>query len=418
MPFVRLIVMLIVLLLPWSLIAQTDQEFVAWAKTRVVPIDSGGSAFRSLDASLEGVRLIGVGESVHDAEPFLSFRLQLLQDLVRRHQVTAVILESGFPEAMTLNDYVHGRTATVDYKAVLPGGNGSLATLRTTMEWIRAWNLGEGRGRKVSVFGADLPRRSGSIVPALDRLAELTAGDDVTASLIDAVRPTAVRVTGNWWRDTTKKYEALNADEKTAFAVNVSLLVQRVQHLPARDDRTEWARRVALVVQQGEDALRLGMFSPTIPRDIALAENTLWVLRRLGAGERAVYWAHNAHVQKTPVKGAPLPAGAFPGSGQRFDVVLGAQYYAIGTTYGGPSMDDATAATPGSVDATLESVSEGPYLLLLRRSAPPPAIESWLAKERPMRFQVGYLDLPLGPAFDALVFFEGASDAARVSDEK
>lgn len=416
MPFRRIVVG-VVLFLALPLFAQDDAEFVTWAKTRIIPIDAKAPSFRSLDDALTGVRLIGVGESVHDSEPFLTFRLQLLKDLVRRHRVTAVVLESGLPEAMALNDYVHGRAATVDYDAVLPGA-GSLKTLRATMEWIRTWNLGEGRQRQVSVYGADLPKRSGSMVPALDRLAELTAGDRVTASLIEAVRPAAVRVTGNWWRETANKYEALSADERAALAVNVSLLVQRVQHLPGRDDRTEWARRLALVVQQGEDALRLGMFAPMGPRDVALTENTLWVVGRLREGERAVYWAHNAHVQKTPVKGGPLPPGTFPGSGQRFDVVMGSQYFAIGTAYGGPSMDDATAAMPGSVDAALETLAEGPFLLLLRSAAPPPAVTAWLAKERTMRFQVGYLDLPLGPAFDAVVFFDSATRAARVSEEK
>lgn len=406
------------LLLALPLAAQTDADLVDWARTRAVAIGPDGAAFRQLDDALAGVRLIGVGESVHDAEPFLGFRLQLLQDLVRRHRVTAVILESGLPEAMALDEYVHGRTASVDYNAVLPGGNGSLEMVRTTMEWIRAWNLGSGRKRPVSVYGADLPKRSGSMVPALDRLAELTAGDRVTASLIEAVRPTAVRVAGNWWRETAKKYEALTAGEKAALAINVSLLAQRVQHLEGSGDRLAWTRRLALVVQQGEDALRLGMFAPMIPRDIALSENALWALGRLGKGERAVYWAHNAHVQKTALKGGPMKAESVPGSGQRFSVILGPQYFAIGTTYGGPSMDDSTEPAAGSIDATLGAVAKGPFLLLLRNAAPPPAVASWLSIERKMRFQVGHLDVAVGPAFDALVYFDAASRAARAAAPK
>ncbi|HEV7919611.1 MAG TPA: erythromycin esterase family protein [Thermoanaerobaculia bacterium] len=384
------------LLLAAPLAAQSDAAFTAWARTHAVPIGS----FRALDRRVAEARLIGVGESVHEVQPFLAFRLQLLQDLVRRHRVTALVLESGLPEAMALEDYLRGRTATVDFDAALPGGYGSLAEIRRTMQWLREWNLGPGRGHPVAVYGADLPGRAGSMVPALDRLQELDPG--VTGE-IDAIRPLAVRLSGGYWRAASQKYDALSADEKAALTRGVKLLVEHVQG-------GEWARRVALVIQQNETMLRLGAFAPDAPRDQAMADNTLWVLGRLRAGERAVYWAHNAHVQKVLITGSSLPPGRFPGAGTRFAAALGRRYCAIATAYGGPSMDDKTAATPGSVDAALESVGTGPFLLPLRRSA---AVASWLAEERPMRFQAGYLTLPLGAAFDAVAYFDRATPASR-----
>lgn len=403
------------LLLTFSLAAQSDGAFVAWARGRVVPIDSEGRAFRTLDRGIADARLIGVGESVHEAEPFLSFRHQLLQDLVRRHRVTALVLESGLPEAMALDDYVRGRTATVDFDATLPGGFGALEEVRRTMEWLRTWNLGPGRKRPVGVYGADLPGRSGSMVPALDRLQELTADPDVR-SAIDSIRPVAVQISAGWWKGGAQKYDALSADAKASLTSEVNLLVERVHGLSQGDkDRLEWARRVALVAQQHETVLRLGAFAPTAPRDIAMTDNTLWVLGRLAPGERAVYWAHNAHVQRVPVQGPPLPPGSFPPAGLRFHAALGKQYYAIATTYGGPSLDNATGAENGSVDATLESVGKGPFLLTLRGGKRSASVDAWLGQARLMRFQVGYLNVALGPAFDAVAYFDRATRAARVS---
>lgn len=159
---VRSAATLFLLLLTSPLAAQSDEAFVVWARGRAVTIDESGKAFRTLDGAIGKARLIGVGESVHEAEPFTSFRLQLLQDLVRRHRVTALVLESGLPEAMAVDDYVRGRTAAVDFDAALPGGLGALVEIRRTMEWLREWNLGEGRRRPVGVYGADLPGRSGT----------------------------------------------------------------------------------------------------------------------------------------------------------------------------------------------------------------------------------------------------------------
>jgi len=401
------------LLLSSPLAAQSDAAFVAWARGRIVPIDSTGRAFRTLDAAIAGARVIGVGESVHETEPFLSFRLQLLQDLVRRHRVTALVLESGLPEAMALDDYVRGRTATVDFDATLPGGYGALAEIRHTMEWLREWNHGGGRRHPVGVYGADLPARSGSMVPALDRLQEITAGDAGVKSAIDSIRPTAVQISSGWWKGATQKYEALPAEAKAALTAAVTLLVERVNRLAPG----EWARRLALVAQQQETMLRLGAFAPSAPRDQAMADNVLWVLGRLAKGERLVYWAHNAHVQRRPVKGPPLPAGEWSSAGMRLSAALGGEkYYAIATTYGGPSMDDKTAAASGSVDAALESAGAGPFLLSLHAGPRSPEVAAWLSQERPMRFQTGYLMLPLGDAFDTVVYFGRATRAVRSHD--
>ncbi len=407
-------VLLVALLLAVPVAAQPDAEFGRWARARAIPIDADGAAFRSLDAVIARARLIGVGESVHDSEPFLSFRTQLLQDLVRRHRVTAVVLESGLPEAMALDDYVRGRTTSVDFDAALPGGYGSLEEIRRGMEWLRAWNLSDECARPVRVYGADIPARSGSMVPALDRLLELTSGDRVVKALVESIRPVAVQASGRHWRDAAQKYEPLPAEAKAGLARDVSLLVERVQLLSRGDEQQlEWARRLAAVVQQNEAVLRFGMFDPTGPRDYALADNTLWVVRRLGPGERAVYWAHNAHVQKVLIQGAPLPPGSFLGSGMRFDTVLGDEYVAIATAYGGPSRDDASAAAEGSVDAALEKVGKGPFLLSLHTPAPEAA--AWLSQERQMRFQTGYLNVILGKAFDAVAYFPDATRAARVT---
>lgn len=377
--------------------AQSDDAFIAWARGRIAPIDS----FRALDPRIREARLIGVGESVHETEPFLSFRLRLLQDLVRRHRVTTLVLESGLPEAMAADDYVRGKTSTIDYDAALPAGFGKLVEIRRTIDWLREWNLGEGKQHPVGVYGADLPNRSGSIVPALDRLQELTSGNAEIKAAIDALRPTATQIHSGWWKGQSDKYAALPAEAKAAFTTNVAQLV--------RLTKDEWPHRIALVAQQDEEMLRLGAFAPSAPRDRAMAENTLWILNRLPKGEHAVYWAHNAHVQKAEVTGPPLPPGRFPNAGMRFAAALGRKYCAIATTYGGPSMDNTTAAENGSIDATLEKVAPHSFLLLVNVRRQP----QWLHEERSMRFQTGYLKVPLD-AFDAVAYFDRATKSPRV----
>jgi erythromycin esterase len=409
----RLLALALLALPALALFAQSDAAFVEWARARSVPMER---AFPALDAHLAGVRVIGAGESVHENETFLAFRREMLQDLVRRHRVTALVLESGLPEAMPLDDYVRGRSATVDYDAALPGPfTGNLEEMRRTMEWLRRWNLGEGKARPVSVYGADLPRRSGSMVPALDRLEALTAGDAEIQALIASIRPTAEATSARFFRPAIEKYEALPAETKQALAADVERLLERVSALTKGDaERLAWARRLTQVIRQNEVMLRHGPYSVTSPREVGIADNILWVLTRLGPGERAVFWAHNAHIQKVPVKGTVLPPGQFPSAGMRLADALGEGYYAIATAYGGPSMDEKTEPLQESVDGVLGRVAPKPFLLPLPSASSSPAVDAWLRQDRPMRFQAKSLTLPLGGAFDAVAYFDRAVAASKV----
>lgn len=391
-----------------------DAAFVDWARMRATPLSPEGSAFDSLDRHLAGVQLIGVGESVHEAEPFLGFRSALLEHLVRRQRVTALVLESGLPEVRAMDAYIKGRAATVDFNAALPGGHGSLAGVRSLMEWLREWNAGPGRERPVSIYGADLPVRSGSMVPALDALGRLLEGNAEVAAAIAEVRPIAEQAAHTWWRGAADKYAQLPHESKAGLASGVARLVFAVERATDPDpERIGWARRNAFVVRQFEEMLRLGAFHPAMSRNRAMAGNALWVVERLAPGERAVFWAHNAHVQRGRVKSQALPPpGDYPSTGSYLAEALGKRYIAIGTAYGGPSLDKSAPPESGGVDAVLGEVMPRPYVLVLAGERPP-AVDAWLEAERPMRFQVGTLSLPLGAAFDAIAYFPAARRAER-----
>jgi len=392
-----------------------EAEFVAWAKQRLRPIDASDGVFRVLDSRIRQARIIGMGESVHETEPFLSFRVRFLKDLIRREQVTALAFESGLAEAVALDAYVQGNAATVDLPAALPGGFAHLVGIREFIEWLRAWNQGEGRKNPVHVYGADVPGRQASMLPALDRLEELTDGEPRIKARIEAIRPLAAKVAAPWWRPAQEKYDALPAEQRASLQDAVASLQAEVNHLAASDDdRSEWIRRVALVISQSETMSRLGPFSPTVPRDLAMADNLMWILSRLGRNERLVYWAHNAHVQKTEVTGPGVPEGRFPPTGLRLAERLGRAYVAVGCAYGGPSRDGGAPLPEASIDAVLAHASSAPFLLLLDDPKPPPAVRAWLTDEHPMRFQVQHLLVPLGLAFDAVAYFDHAERAGAV----
>jgi erythromycin esterase len=413
-PFV--LALALVLLSIGRLDAQSDSGFAGWARGRAIPLGTSARAFRALDSAAADARLIGVGESVHDMHEFMAVRLALLQHLVRHGRVTALVLESGFPEAMAVDEWVRGRTDTVDLGTQLgPGYAGPV--VRQALSWLREWNRGAGKSHPVAVYGADISIGDGrSMLPALDRLHEVAGSDARIAATLDSLRPLATRVAAQWWNGALRNYEALPADAKERLTDLTTRLVSTAREWRGGTlEQRAWAERLALVARQDEVMLRRGPFSPEAPRDAAMASNTQWIVDRLPSGERAVLWAHNAHVQRALVKGPPLPPGAFPTMGSRLGEALGNRYFAIGTAYGGPSIDSATAPRAGSVDGALTGIATAPYLLPLRGAPRTGALGAWLHAERSMRFQVGHLVLPLAAGFDAIVFFDriGPSDPPR-----
>lgn len=57
----------------------------------------------------DDVRIVAIGESAHAAHEFYALRHRLIRFLVQRMNFTALVWESGFPEAFMVDDYIQGR---------------------------------------------------------------------------------------------------------------------------------------------------------------------------------------------------------------------------------------------------------------------------------------------------------------------
>src|SRR4051812_32078925 len=69
----------------------------------------------------EHLELLGLGEPLHGEEAFLVLRNRLFQRLVEAHGFTAIAIESSFPRAHVLDDYVAGSGAAM-YEEVQESG--------------------------------------------------------------------------------------------------------------------------------------------------------------------------------------------------------------------------------------------------------------------------------------------------------
>jgi Erythromycin esterase homolog len=120
-----------------------------WIRREGIPFsaDSPASFSTAVDkvlASLgDSVELLGFGEALHGGEDILILRNRLFQRLVEAHGYSAIAIESSFPRARVVNEYVAGR-GPASYEAVqetgFSHGFGRLDANRELVEWMRRYN--------------------------------------------------------------------------------------------------------------------------------------------------------------------------------------------------------------------------------------------------------------------------------------
>ena len=137
-----------------------------WIQSEAIAfsVDSSGTLNASIDrvmASLgDSVELLGFGEALHGGEEILMLRNRLFQRLVEAHGYSAIAIESSFPRARAVNDYVAGR-GPVSYDALQEVGFshdfGRLEANRELVEWMRMYNADPTHASN-SIFTASIVR--------------------------------------------------------------------------------------------------------------------------------------------------------------------------------------------------------------------------------------------------------------------
>lgn len=137
-----------------------------WIAQEVLPfsLDAGADFNSAVDKMLhqlgDKIELLGFGEALHGSEELLILRNQLFQRLVERHGYSAIAIESSFPMARLVNEYVLGR-GPASYEEVQENGFshgfGKFEGNRLLVEWTRRYNANPAHPTKIQFYGFDSP---------------------------------------------------------------------------------------------------------------------------------------------------------------------------------------------------------------------------------------------------------------------
>ncbi len=421
------------------------QAFREWARDHVHPITSVDADAQD-DADLQvlrniigGAHVVAFGEPIHGGHEPLAMRNRLIRYGVTRLGFTAAALETCLSSSKRLYDHVLGRSIEADsaLKEAFCYGFGDLPENLELIRWLRTYNAAQQPARQVHLYGVDL---TGQYFPYAYRSVE------AVLTFLDRADPSLGRELREQYADLlpvfrSDKYVKLAAAEKDAITGKIQDLVALIQRertpltAATSQDDYEWALRQAVSAAQDDTFLRsippewdrdLMAKSPekvqaserfdhsAEMREVAMADNLLWVQQRECGRGKILFFAHDQHVQTgvgvlgSPSRPATGPwrrircAGMYLRSALALDLVVIGTYFGHGSGF--PPADVPPPPDAHGVEDLLSSLSIPRFIMDLRELPGSGHLHAW--------FQLAHATgqdpdtiVPL-KAYDAILFID------------
>jgi erythromycin esterase len=404
----------------------SDEAIVAWLRRSAIPLTTArpGGGLDDMDrlrATIGDARIVALGEATHGSAEIFEVKHRFIELLVERMGFTTIALETGFSEALEVNEHVlHGRGDALTALAALNTTPLQTEEILALIRWMRRYNENPAHKKKIRFQGFDIvtPAAYDSLVAYLKRVDPRAepAAREALLPLRDLSMPSKG----------APDPKVIAATQK-AIADVIALLDANKKVYGARTSAAAWdiARQHATVLQQAE-----AMFRDPSLRDPGMADNVKWLVDRMAPDEKIVLWAHNTHVSFSPL--------GFSDLGRILRKRYAKDYFVIGTSFNqgafraldgwgaevrSPGVKDHTIgpAPTGSLDASL-ALAKLPLFTVDLRTAPSP-IDAWLASRIPVR-SIGFYFIDEKRAlyrtapsksYDAIVFLDKVTAARPIT---
>lgn len=303
------------------------ESTIAWLRDHAVDISVDGPASGSDSAAVAamagGARIIAFGEATHGTHEFLAVRNRIFQYLVGHAGVSTLALETGFREALPIDQFVSsgGQCEPTDavVRAMMSWSDDARGPGRTEnrelLRWLCDYNRAHAPAR-VHIYGFDLsgraagggfPNAPAAVTTALEYVQKVdpSAADALHKRLGNALL--SFRTLSYSQKD--KDYDRLSpADRDTLTAVIAGLNALFRSHAAQWRAATspaefETSAHLAATARQLDGYFRAnyrrgGMSGEAeVYRDRTMAENVAWILGQEGTG-RVFVFAHDVHVAR------------------------------------------------------------------------------------------------------------------------
>jgi erythromycin esterase len=367
-----------------------------WIAREAIPLsldapETFNAVVDKMIASLDdAVELLGFGEALHSGEDILLLRNRLFERLVVAHGYSAIAIESSFPRAQIVNEYVAGR-GPASYEAVQDTGFGQgfgrLEANRELVEWMRRYNADPAHRVKLQFYGFDIPIGTtyGPASPGpvlafvLDYLASIEnvsgqelyqriqalPGEDAewenTAALTDPTKAVGLSPAATSLRIAT---EDLITELRTRGPELVERLgaAQYAQALHYASVARQLLSFHAAIARKAGQAELLGI------RDVSMADNLAFIVERERGRGKVLAFAHNRHMQRGKAQWvAGTDVYTWWPAGSHLDQSFGPRYAVIGTGVGVSDANGIAEPEAASLEARLTARRRSAVLIPTHR---------------------------------------------------
>jgi erythromycin esterase len=358
-----------------------------WIAREAIPfsVDSPETLNTAVDKMLtsldDSVELLGFGEALHGGEDILMLRNRLFQRLVEMHGYSAIAIESSFPRARLVNEYVAGR-GPASYEALqdtgFSHGFGRLEANRELVAWMRRYNADPSHRVKLRFYGFDMPVLEAGIASpsqvlhfVLDYLASIdgASGQERRQRIDLLLGPDSDWENPAALTDPTKSVGLSPA--ATALRIETEDLITELRirrpELVAKSDQDRYSEAVhyasearqllnyhAAVARKSDAGGLLGI------RDALMADNLAYIVARERGRGKVLAFAHNSHLQRGK---AVWPWYTFWPAGSHLNEMFGSRYAGIGSAVGVSDANGIGQPEAGTLEARLTAVP-GPALFI------------------------------------------------------
>jgi erythromycin esterase len=376
---------------------------INWLKANALPLASAepGTSFEDLEPLrplIGDARIVSLGEATHGTREFFQLKHRMIEYCVSQLGFTMIGFEAEHGATLAVNDYVlDGKGNAVDVVGGMGFWTWDTEEVVALVEWVRGWNLAH--ERKVKFYGFDMQASPASGMHLLTYL------ERVAPHLAAACQQNIAPLASAYVADDLRLMPAIVREQASSQLATVldAFTTQRADWI-SRTSETEWhlARQSAVVLDQFAqiNAIENESLSWTKSwrfRDRCMAANVRALLDAQGPGAKAVLWAHNGHVQRTP--SVFFKVIEFTNMGSHLHAMFGKEMVVVGFAFNlgsfqakdetGKLRDHTVPPAPeGFIEAALAATGFPLLALDLANTPPDGPVATWLAG-KPLQRSIG-----------------------------
>ena len=347
----------------------------------------------------DSVELLGFGEALHGGEDILILRNQLFKYLVEKHGYSAIAIESSFPRAHIVNEYVAGR-GSESYEEIqdtgFSHGFGRLEANRELVEWMREYNADSSHHTKLRFYGFDSPSEmmyadspKYLLYFVLDYLSSIDSNSG------NRRREQIGPLLGNdaEWENPAAAMDPAksvgSSDSANALRIKTEELISELQirqpELVAHNDFDHYSEALqyasvarqllnyhAVMAHDSENRVAelLGI------RDAIMADNLVYMVSREHGRGKVLAFAHNSHLKRGNMQWQLGPyLNTWWPVGSHLSTMLGPRYAVIGSGLGVSEDNGIGQPEANTLEALLISLPESALFIPTNKGQGLPAQE-------------------------------------------